>query len=139
MILSPRGEVLAEAKGSDDIALAGIDPREGRRGQDELNEQADMRARLFRERSPAAYAILTDPSPPVLAKVPAAIGVEDAVRIGGGTLTVGEERFKEAEALLRAKKLEEARAAFEALRKEYPGTWIDRVSQERLRRIAGRH
>ena len=136
MIVSPKGEVLAEGRGPDDIAVADIDPRGGREGEDALNEQADMRARLFRERSPAAYGILTDPSPPVLSKVPATISVEDAVRIGAGTLTTGEERFKEADALLRAGRVGEARAAFEKLRQEFPDTWIDRAARERLRDAA---
>src|SRR5207249_8882338 len=49
--------------------------------------------------------------------------------------TVGEERFKEADALLRQGKTNEAIAAFEKLRGEYRQTWIDRVSQERLARL----
>jgi hypothetical protein len=130
--------LLAEGKGPDDIAIADLDPQGGRGGEDALSEQADMRARLFRERSPAAYGILTDPSPPVLSKVPATISVEEAVRIGAATLTTGEERFKEADALLRAGKVDEARSLFEKLRLEFPGTWIDRVSRERLREAAPR-
>ena len=39
-------------------------------GDDAMDHQRDMRARLFRERNPAAFGILTDPSPPVLEKVP---------------------------------------------------------------------
>jgi hypothetical protein len=46
-----------------------------------MNHQADMRARLFRERWPAAFRILTDPNPPVLAKVPETITVAEAVAI----------------------------------------------------------
>src|SRR5438552_12789811 len=59
MIISPQGKVLAEAKGKDDLAIADIDPSAGRSGGDSMNQQEDMRARLFRERSPAAYSILT--------------------------------------------------------------------------------
>ena len=47
-------------------------------------------------------------------------------------LTVGEEEFKQASALERAGKTNEAIRAFDRLRKEYPGTWIDRRAQERL-------
>jgi predicted amidohydrolase len=132
MVISPQGKVLAEGKDSDDIAIAEIDPRGGREGGDAMNHQADMRARLFRERSPAAFGPLTDPAPPVLAKVPETITVEEAVRISAGALTRGEERFREAESLLRAGKLEEAIAAFAALRREFRQTWIDRVAGERL-------
>ena len=70
MIIDPHGKVIAEGKGPDDIAIADLDPLGGRQGGDALNHQRDMRARLFRERSPAAFRILTDPNPPVLAKVP---------------------------------------------------------------------
>ena len=137
MILSPRGDVLAEGHGPDDIATADIDPFGGREGGDAMNWQADMRARLFRERSPAAFGILTDPNPPALKKVPAPMAAEDAVRIASDTLTIGEERFRDADALLRQGRTEEAFRAFERLCAEFPRTWIDRVSQERLAGIRG--
>jgi predicted amidohydrolase len=132
MIISPQGKVLAEAQGPDSLAIADIDPHGNREGGDALNHQNDMRARLFRERSPEAFGILTATDPPVLRKVPETISVPDAVRIGAGTLTVGEQRFKAADALLRAGKTEEAVQAFEQLAREFPHTWIDRVSRERL-------
>ena len=132
MIISPQGKILVEAKGPDDIAIADIDPFGGRDGGDAMNHQTDMRARLFRERSPAAFGILTDPNPPVLAKVPETMTVAEAVEISSRALTVGEERFKEADALLRQGKTNDAIAAFEKLRGEFRQTWIDRVSQERL-------
>jgi predicted amidohydrolase len=132
MIVSPKGKVIAEGKGPDEIAIADIDPFGGREGGDAMNHQQDMRARLFRERSPAAFGILTDPDPPVLKKVPATVAVEDAVRIAGKVLTVGDARFREADDLRRAGKIEEAIRAFEKLRAEFPHTWIDRVARERL-------
>ena len=70
MIISPQGKVVATAKGPDALAIAEIDPSGGREGGDAFNTQRDMRGRLFRERVPEAYGILTDPDPPVLAKVP---------------------------------------------------------------------
>ncbi len=135
MIVSPRGDVLAEGKAPDDVAVADIDPRRGREGGDAMNYQEDMRARLFRERSPAAFGMLTDPHPPILAKVPETITIEAAVRIAQGALTVGEVRFKETDALLREGKSDEAIRALEKLRADYPHTWIDRVARERLRTI----
>src|SRR5262245_38800962 len=135
MIISPQGKILAEGKGPDDIAVADIDPFAGREGGDAMNYQADMRARLFRERSPAAFRILTDPNPPVLEKVPETMTVAEAVDISSKTLTVGEEKFKQADALLRQGKTNEAAAAFEKLRSEFRQTWIDRVSQERLAKL----
>jgi predicted amidohydrolase len=135
MIISPQGKVLVEGKGPDDVAIADINPFGGREGGDAMNFQNDMRARLFRERSPAAFGILTDPNPPVLKKVPATITAEEAARIMAKALTIGEEEFKAAEDLLRGGRTEEAVAAFEKLRVEYRGSWIDRVSQERLAKI----
>ena len=138
MILSPKGDILVEAKGPDDIAIADIDPFGGREGGDAFNQQRDMRARLFRERHPPAFGILTDPDPPVLARVPEATRVEDAVRISSGALTVGEERFNGAARLARDGKTREAVEAYEKLIADYPGTWIDRVSRERLAGLRGR-
>jgi hypothetical protein len=75
--------------------------------------------------------ILTTRIPPC-SRVPPSITIEEAVRVGSATLTIGEERFAEAEALLRAGKSAEAARAFEQLRTEYPNTWIDREATKRL-------
>jgi len=131
MIISPQGKVLAEGKGPDGIAMAEIDPFGGRAGGDAHSVHADMRARLFRERNPAAYGLLTDPHPPVLDKLPVDITVADAVRIMEKTLTVGDERYAAAEALAKAGD-PGAAAAFEKLCAEFPGTWIDRAARRRL-------
>jgi predicted amidohydrolase len=132
IIISPRGKVIATAQGEDGLAIADIDPRGGREGGDSSNTQKDMRARLFRERNPEAFKILTEPNPPVLAKVPIDITREQAGRIFTRMLTVGEEEFNQAAAMARAGKTQEAIAAFERLRSEYRGSWIDRVARERL-------
>ena len=132
MIISPQGKILATAEGTDGLAIADIDPRGCREGGDSSNHQRDMRARLFRERNPEAFRILTEPNPPVLAKVPIDMTREEAGRIFARMLTVGPEELKQAEALASAGKTKEAIAAFEKLRTEYRGTWIDRVAQERL-------
>jgi predicted amidohydrolase len=131
MIISPQGKVLAEA-GKGDLAVADIDPAGGRSGGDSMNQQEDMRARLFRERTPAAFSILTQPDPPVLRKVPEVTTVEDAVRISRQGHTVGEEEFKAADLLKRDGRKEEAIRAYERLIAEYPRTWIDTVSRQRL-------
>ena len=135
MVISPKGEVLAEAEGQDAIAIVDIDPFGGRDACDSMNAQRDMRARLFRERWPAAYHILTDPSPPALRKIPETMSVSDACRIANAALTVGEEEFQQAAALARDGNAEEAARAFEALIAKYPRTWIDRVARERLGRL----
>lgn len=132
MILSPQGKILIEGRGPDDIAIADIDPFGGREGGDAMNHQQDMRARLFRERSPEAFGLLTDPNPPVLAKVPLALSIEEAVEISRRALTVGGELFQEAENLLKAGEREAARLAFARLRADFPQTWIDRASRNRL-------
>ena len=135
MIISPQGKILAEAKGPDALAIADIDPFSGREGGDAMNEQRDMRARLFRERSPQAFSLLTNTNPPVLRKIPDSISVEEATRISSEVLTQGEEEFKKANNLAKAGKTNEAIAAFSELRKKYRDSWIDRVSAARLSQL----
>jgi predicted amidohydrolase len=135
MIISPRGKIIARAEGSDGLAIADIDPLGGREGGDAMNHQRDMRARLFRERNPAAFGILTELNPPVLKKVPIDITQREAGRIAASVLTIGEEEFREAESLARGGKIGEAIAAFNRLRTEYRGSWIERVATERLRTL----
>ncbi len=135
MIISPQGKIIAEAQHADDLAIADIDPLGGREGGDAMNYQRDMRARLFRERNAAAFGLLTDPNPPVLTKVPAAMTEQQAVRMAHKVLTVGAEEFQAADALARSGKIGEAIAAFERLRNEYPGSWIDRRAAERLAQL----
>ncbi len=100
-----------------------------------MNHQLDMRARLFRERNPAAFGILVDPHPPALERHRIDLTSEEAGRIAAGVLTVGQEEFERAEALARSGKTQEAIGAYEHLRTEYPSSWIDRVAAERLRRL----
>lgn len=135
MIISPRGKVLATADGPDALAIADIDPAGGREAGDAMNLQDDMRGRLFRERVPAAYGILTDPDPPVLAKVQSNMTPEEAIRVMATVLTTGEERFKEAEALAREGRTEEAIRLFERLCEECRTSWIDRASRARLKQL----
>jgi predicted amidohydrolase len=137
MIISPQGKIVAQAEGADGLAIADIDPRGQREGGDALNRQRDMRARLFRERNPEAFRILTDTNPPVLDKVPIDLTSQEAGQIMARALTVGEEEFKQANGLVQLGKTDEAITAFERLRKEYPTTWIDRRSQERLTKLQG--
>jgi len=132
MILSPQGKVIAKAEGKDEIAIADIDPAAGRAGGDSMNHADDMRARLFRERSPEAFSMITRRDPPVLRKVPAEITIDEAVRISRSGHTEGEAKFNEAAALARDGKKDEAIRAYEALIVEYPRTWIDRASRERI-------
>jgi predicted amidohydrolase len=135
MIISPRGKVLATADEPDGLAIAEIDPRGGREGGDAFNTQADMRGRLFRERVPEAYGILTEHEPPVLAKVPSNVTADEAIRITATVLTTGEARFNEAEALARAGKTEEAIRLFERLCEECRTSWVDRAARERLKAL----
>jgi len=135
MIISPQGKIVATAEGPDGLAIADINPRGQREGGDALNWQRDMRARLFRERNPEAFRILTDTNPPVLAKVPIDLTRQEAGRIMARALTVGEDEFKQANGLIGSGQTNDAISAFERLRKEYPATWIDRRSQERLAQL----
>ena len=135
MIISPQGKIIAEAQGADSLAIADIDPFGGREGGDAMNHQRDMRARLFRERNPSAFGILSEPHPPVLAKVAATITEQEAVRLAQKVLTVGEEEFRAAAALAAQGKTAEAIAAFTRLRREYRDSWIDRVAAERIEKL----
>ena len=136
MIISPRGKIIARAEGPDGLAIADIDARGGRQGGDAMNVQRDMRARLFRERNPAAFGILTDPNPPILKKIRIAITSQAAGRIAARVLTIGEEQFQQAESLVHAGEHEKAISAFELLRTEYPGSWIDRVASGRIKTLS---
>jgi hypothetical protein len=138
MIISPRGKILATTDEPDGLAIADVDPSGGREAGDAFNTQADMRGRLFRERVPGAYGMLTRPDPPVLAKVPSNVTSDEAIRIMATALTTGEERFNRAEALARAGKTEEAIRLFEQLCEECRTSWIDRVGRERLERLRTR-
>lgn len=135
MIISPKGKVVAEGNGEDSLAIAEIEPAGQREAGDAFNSQPDYRARLFRERVPSAYGILTDPHPPALDKLPKIMPTEDAIRIFQGALTVGEARFGEADALQGAGKTAEAIRAFEQLKAEYPDSWIDRSASQRLKQL----
>lgn len=135
MIISPKGTIVAQAEGPDGLAVADLDPRGGREGGDAMNRQRDMRARLFRERNPAAFKILTEAHPPVIDKAPIALTREESGRIMARVLTVGDEEFKQANELVREGKTNEAMAAFERLRREYPDSWIDRRAGERLAKL----
>jgi hypothetical protein len=135
MIISPRGKIIARADGEDGLAVADIDPLGGRTGGDAMNHQHDMRARLFRERTPAAFSILLDPHPPALDRHPIDLTSEEAGRIAAGVLTIGQEEFQRAESLARSGKIQGAINAFERLQTEYPSSWIDRVATERLQRL----
>jgi predicted amidohydrolase len=135
MIISPQGKVIATANGRDGLAIADIDPFGGREGGDAFNTQPDMRGRLFRERVPDAYGILSDPNPPVLAHVRSNVSREEAIRIMATTLTTGEARFNEAQALARAGKTEAAIALFEQLCQECRTSWIDRQGRARVQAL----
>src|SRR5204862_372260 len=135
MIISPQGRIVAQADGPDGLAIADIDPRGQREGGDALNWQRDMRARLFRERNPEAFHILSDTNPPVLAKVPIDLTSQEAGRIAARALTTGEDEFKQANDLFGRGRTNEATAAFAQLRKKYPATWIDRASEDRLAKL----
>jgi predicted amidohydrolase len=137
MIISPGGKILATAKGADALAVAEIDPFGGREAGDAYNTQKDMRGRLFRERVPEAYKILTNPSPPVLAKVPTNVSKDDVIRIQATLLTDGEARLRAADALAREGKTEEAIKRYEQLCQECPTSWIDRVARERAEKLRG--
>lgn len=135
LVISPQGEILAEGGGPDAILAVDIDPSGGREAGDALGgTTADFRARLFRERNPQAYGILTDPHPPVLdrlAHIPMPT-VEEAARRFADGITWGADAFYEAEAWASQGRRAEARQRFEELAERFGTVWIGRVSLERL-------
>jgi predicted amidohydrolase len=135
MIISPQGKIIARATGPDGLAVADIDPRGARAGGDAMNHQQDMRARLFRERNPEAFDILTRSDPPVLDKIPIRLTAEQAASVAARVLTTGEEEFRAASALVAQGKTREAIAAFTRLRQQYPDSWINRVAAQRLAKL----
>ena len=137
LIISPRGEVVAEEKRGGGFAIADIDPLGGRRNQDWSNEQADMRTRLFRERRPSAYGALTQASPPVLSTLPepALWPPERLARQNQRAATVGHGQYERAEKLAKAGKVREAIAEFEKLAAEYPASWFDRTARARIAQL----
>jgi predicted amidohydrolase len=134
MIVSPRGDIIAEELRGGEIAIADIDPRGGRQNEDWANRQEDMRSRLFRERRPEAFGVLTAVRPPVLDKLPEMMpGPPGQIaEMYRRVITVGHVQFDEAEEHFRAGRIDDAIRAFEALSKEYPTTWFDRTARERL-------
>ncbi|MFC1717965.1 carbon-nitrogen hydrolase family protein [Candidatus Poribacteria bacterium] len=141
MIISPKGEILADGSGGPDaIVTADIDVNSGRDTGDALGGiTTDFRARLFRERVPSAYSILTDEHPPILDKtrdiyVPSR---EKAARLCAEGLTTGADAFYEAERWRSEGKIEEARQRYEELSEHFGTIWMGRVSRERLRDLEG--
>jgi predicted amidohydrolase len=134
LIISPQGEILAEEMRPGEIAVADIDPFSGRQNQDWANRQDDMRVRLFRERRPEAFKILTDPCPPVLGALPEMIPgpPREIAQMVNRATTVGHKQYEAAEEHLRMGRIDEATEAFEALIREYPASWFEQTARERL-------
>jgi len=135
MIISPKGEILAEGGGADRIIAADIDPTGGRdSGDAHGGVTEDFRARLFRERNPAAYGMLTTEHPPALERLEhiAVPTVQQASDMFNEALTTGADAFYEAEEWQKEGRLLEARARFEQLSERFGTAWIGRASRERL-------
>ena len=136
---SPKGEVLAEERSAEDIAIADVDPKGGRENADWSNAQTDMRARLFRERRPDAFSVLADPDPPVLADLPEMEPgpppvIAEIYRKG---TTVGHLEYERAQQLASDGDKEVAIAAYKQLIADYPNSWFDRTARERLVELQG--
>jgi predicted amidohydrolase len=139
LIISPKGEVLADGGNEPDaIVAADVDLGAGRDAGDALGGvTSDFRARLFRERVPSAYGILMDEHPPILDKlrhVPVPSGEEASALCAEG-MTTGADAFYEAERWLAEGKHEEAALRFEQLAEHFGSLWMGRASRERLEKI----
>ncbi len=134
VIISPKGEILAESLEPGGMAMVDIDPFGGRDNADWSNAQTDMRARLFRERRPETFAQLTQTTPKALEKLPEIQPFpprEIAAMVRCAT-TMGHVEYERAEQLLRDGETGQAVAAFEKLIEDYPSTWFDRTARKRL-------
>jgi predicted amidohydrolase len=136
LIIGPQGDILAEGGSTPDaIVVADIDPAGGREAGDAIGGTTrDFRARLFAERVPSAYGLLTKEHPPALDRlrhipVPSA---EEASLLGAEALTTGADAFYEAERLAAEGKTAEARARYEALVERFGTIWIGRAAAQRL-------
>ena len=119
MIIGPKGQILAEAETSGD-SLGG--------------STQDFRARLFRERNPAAYRILTDDHPPALDRlkdVPVPSAAEASALFAEG-ITTGTERFYEAERLHKEGQIDAAREIFADFGERFGTLWMGTAARQRL-------
>jgi predicted amidohydrolase len=134
MILSPKGDILVDERAPGAIAIADIDPFDGRQNADFANWQHDMRARLFRERRPEAYGVLTDPHPPALDRLPmyTPAPAQEIAQIFHRATTIGHVEYDRAQELVRRGEIDKAIEALEAMQVTYPGTWFDRMAAEQL-------
>ena len=136
MIVGPQGEILADGgREPDAIVTAEVDLSGGREAGDALGGTVtDFRARLFGERVPSAYGILTESAPPGMTRL-AHIDVpngKSAAALSAEGMTTGADEFYEADRLRADGKTEDARRRFEGLSARFGTLWIGRVSRERL-------
>jgi hypothetical protein len=136
MIIGPKGQILAEAENSGDcIVTADVDLTSGREAGDALGGTTqDFRARLFRERNPAAYRILTEENPPALARLRDVVvpSEAEATALFAEGITTGAERFYEAQRLQQAGEIEAARELFADLGARFGTLWMGTAARERL-------
>jgi predicted amidohydrolase len=139
MVVSPQGKILADERTPGEIALVDIDPSDGRQAADFANCQHDMRARVYRERRPETYGVLTAQRPPALERLPdyTPASAAEISRIFGRATTIGHVEYDRAQDLLQRGEIAAAREALEALRVKYPGTWFDRRASEQLEALRG--
>jgi len=139
MVINPHGEIIADGGSEPDaIVTADIDLSAGREAGDALGGTvSDFRARLFGERVPSAYGILTDASPPGVARlshVDVPTG-EVAAALCAEGMTTGADAFYAADRLRAAGKTAEATRAFQELSDHFGTLWIGRVARERLEAV----
>ena len=140
MIISPKAKILVEGgREPDAIVTADIDISGDRlAGDAHGGTTTDYRARLFRERNTKAYGILLDENPPILNKlkdvyVPTRA---EAIALSAEVGTTGAAEYNEAERLLEAGKVAEAKERFEQLAEHFGTTWIGRAARNQLKKIA---
>ena len=142
LIIGPKGDILADGGSEPDaIVMADIDPGAGREAGDAIGGMTeDFRARLFAERVPSAYGILTEECPPIRDRVrhihvPSG---EESSSLGAEALTTGADAFYEAERWAAEGKSEAAIARYRALAERFGTLWIGRAAADRLADLTGR-
>jgi len=130
--ISPDGEIVSATKNKEALTYGEIDL-----GSQAHANLVERRARIFAERMPETYGILTDPNPPLLQKLKADELPPPEVywRSSAKALTIGVERVDEVGQLAEAGKTEEARKGYEALIEEFRTSWVENVSRQRLEEL----
>ena len=134
IIVGPQGQVLAwGGKKPDAILMADIDPFGGRElGDSYAGTYPDVRARLFRERVPAAYGRLVEGSPAFVSQLPPLPDIKQLCETARLAIAEGDAAFRRAELMIKKGQVDDARLLLRELRDRFPTTWIHEAARRKL-------